>query len=244
MSNITIQTGQVTLHSEIIRTLPFSVISGFEARPVDPKLIRGGLVLLQEIFGVNHSIQELCKHYASLGFWVIAPAFFDHVEPNLELGYEKPDFEKGLALLSQIGFDQCFSDAKQAGIDLNLKLATLTGTKIKTAVVGFCLGGSLVWALSSKTSGIFAAGSGYYGGNIVQMKNDSPKIPLILHFGEKDAHISKDAVEQIKKAQPEVPVFVYDADHGFSNTDKKEFSSVASALAEKRTLELFSKALV
>jgi carboxymethylenebutenolidase len=120
-------------------------------------------------------------------------------------------------------------------------LTTHSDTKRKTAVVGFCLGGSLVWALSCKTEGIFSAGSGYYGGNIVQMKEETPKNPVILHFGEKDTHIPKEAVQKIKDAHPEIPIYTYDADHGFANTDKKVFSRESSDLAEKRTLEFFAR---
>ena len=236
-----IQTGTVKINPEATRRLPHAEIGGFEARPVDSNQIVGGLILIQEIFGVNHSIQELSKHYASLGYWVIAPAYFDHIERDIELGYEGPDMEKGMSFLKQVGFDQCLADTKQAGIDLNAKLATLAGRKRKTGVVGFCLGGSLVWAAASKTEGVFVAGSGYYGGQIIQMKDEKPKIPVILHFGKKDAHIPLDGIQKVQEANPEVPIYLYDADHGFSNTDKKVFSPEASALAEKRTLELFSR---
>ena len=246
-SELNIQTSTITISGEIYPgktpPLPHASISGFEARPVDPAQVRGGLVLIQEIFGVNHSIQELSRHYASLGFWVIAPAFFDHVEPNVQLGYADADLKKGMSLLTAVGFEQCLADTKQAGIDLNTKLSTLPGSKRKTAIVGYCLGGSLVWAAACKTSGIFSAGSGYYGGGILQMKDEQPNIPVILHFGKKDAHIPLDGIQKIQDAHPNIPVYLYEADHGFANTDKTVFHQDSSDLAEKRTLDFFAKCL-
>ena len=240
MTKLPIQTAYVKINPEAVRSLPHADINCFEARPEDPSQIKGGLILIQEIFGVNHAIQTVSKHYASLGYWVFAPAYFDHVKRDVELGYEKADMEAGMGLLTQIGFDQCLADTKAAGIEMNKKLAALSGAKRKTAVVGYCLGGSLVWAASAKTDGIFSAGSGYYGGQVLQMMDLKPKFPVILHFGKEDHHIPLDKVAEVAKAHPEVPVYLYDAGHGFANVDKKDFSKEAEALAEKRTLEHFT----
>jgi carboxymethylenebutenolidase len=238
-----IQTGSVKLNPEIIKILPHASIGAFEARPVDPAQIRGGLVVIQEIFGVNQHIQAVCKQYASQGYWVIAPALFDHVEPSLDLKYEGDDWKKGYGMMLEIGFDQFFADSKAAGIELNHRLATLPGAKRKAAVVGYCLGGSLVWALSCQTNGIFQAGSAYYGSQVLKMMDAKPNNPVILHFGEKDEHIPVSEVKEFSKQHPASPVYLYPADHGFNCMDRSAYDAASAELAEKRTLDFFAKTI-
>jgi carboxymethylenebutenolidase len=238
-----IRTQFIQLQPEAAKAQKYSEIGAYEARPEDPSQIKAGLVVMQEIFGVNRHLKQVTEAYAKLGFWVITPAFFDHAEKNVELGYEKSDFEKGMQYLNQVSVEQCFLDSKQAGRVLQQKLSELPGAKRKIAAVGYCLGGSLAWGLSCKTENIFQVASSYYGGNVPSAKKDQPKNPVIFHFGKKDQHIPLDSVQEFQKAHQDLPVHLYDADHGFNNNDKPVYDAVSAKLALERTLAFFAKPL-
>ena len=194
--------------------------------------------MAQEIFGVNSHVRSVCRQYAEMGYVAWAVGYFDHIEPGIELGYTAVDMPFGMDYKTRIGWDVPLRDDELAAEMLR---KTLPAAHNKIAFVGYCWGGSMAWLTSSRQSQIFAASIGYYGGNILSMPEDSPKGPLILHFGRKDTHIPADKVEELAKKHPSVPVYLYDADHGFNCNMRGSFDEAASKLAFERTLEFMKK---
>ncbi len=194
---------------------------------------KGGIVVLQEIFGVNPHIKEVVDGYARDGYAASAPALFDREEPNVELGYEdEADFNKGLSL----AFEKLqISDALR---DIQATVNSLASHG-NVGVVGFCFGGLLTWLSACELENISAVSS-YYGGGIVNELNRSAKCPTIMHFGEKDEHIPMGEVEKIKESLTDVKVHVYQADHGFNCNHRGSFDESSAKLAKQRTLEFFS----
>ncbi len=208
-------------------------LSAYEAVPSsDPK---GCVLVIQEIFGVNNHIREVCDGYAAEGYLALAPAIFDRVEAGIELGYEGDDMTRGIDLaFSKLQMENTLADL-QAGIN---HLAD----KGKVGVVGYCFGGLLTWLCSANADKV-AAASSYYGGGIIGQNGLEPKVPTIMHFGELDAHIPMTDVKAIDDAHPDVPVYVYDADHGFNCDHRASYNEAAANLAKERTLAHFAEHL-
>jgi carboxymethylenebutenolidase len=195
----------------------------------------GAVVVIQEIFGVNQHIREVTDGYASEGYFAIAPKIFDRVERDIELGYEESDMGQGVELAFQkLQMDNTLLDVQAA--------ITLAQTKGKVGVVGYCFGGLLTWLSACTLQGVSAASS-YYGGGVAGQLDKQPGCPIIMHFGELDANIPMSDVEQVKAAQPDVPVYVYPADHGFNCDHRGSYDGDASALARQRTLDFFTTQL-
>jgi len=196
---------------------------------------KGGVVVIQEIFGVNSHIREVCDGYASDGYTALAPAIFDRIEPGVELGYEGADLERGIEFArGKLKIPEAMLDV-QAAIDY-LKTAG------PVAMVGYCFGGLVCWLSSAQLKGISCV-SGYYGGGIAGAVDLKPTVPTMLHFGDKDAHIPLTDVDAIKAAHPEVTVYVYDADHGFNCDHRGSYNAAAAKLAKERTLKFFEEHL-
>ncbi len=193
---------------------------------------RGGIVVLQEIFGVNPHIRRVADGFAAEGYLAIAPALFDRARAGTELAYGKDDIAQGVAMVAEIGQDKTMLDVAAA-----VKAAAAGG---KVGVVGYCWGGSLAYAAACATDGV-AAAVGYYGGNIAKSLDRKPRVPLMLHFGERDAHIPMSAVAAIKAALPGVPVHTYDADHGFNCDARESYDKPSAAAALERTLAFFAQ---
>ncbi len=206
-------------------------ISAYEAHPAGKS--KGGMVVCQEIFGVNHHIRNVADRYAALGYLAIAPGLFDRVKPNVELGYSAEDVPAGAGIRAKTKLDDTLADIEAAVRALAAAGAGPIG------VVGYCWGGTLAYAAACRVGGIKAT-VGYYGGGIAGMLNEKPKVPVMLHFGEKDKHISMDDVGKIRHAFPEMPVYVYDADHGFVCDERGSYDKKATDLALTRTLEFFT----
>ena len=207
-------------------------ISAYKALPSGKP--KGGMVVCQEIFGVNHHIRNVADRYAAQGYAAIAPALFDRVEPNVELGYSAQDVPAGAGIRARTRLEDTLADIEAA-------VAALAGSG-PIGVVGYCWGGTLAYAAACRVGGIGAA-VGYYGGGIAGMLSEKPRVPVMLHFGEKDQHISMDDVNKIRRAYPSMPVFVYDADHGFNCDERGSYDKTAADLAAKRTLEFFAEHL-
>ncbi|MCS5583273.1 MAG: dienelactone hydrolase family protein [Pseudomonadales bacterium] len=207
--------------------------SAYLAKPTgEPK---GRVVVIQEIFGVNDHIREVCDGYAEAGYVALAPALFDRVERGIELGYEGDDMTQGVEIaMGKLEMPNTMSDV-QAAIDY-------LASDGKVGVVGYCFGGLLTW-LSAASANNIACASGYYGGGIAQSIEKTPKVPTILHFGELDAHIPMPDVKSIDEAYPEVMVYTYDADHGFNCDHRASYNESAAALARQRTLGVFEQYL-
>lgn len=192
---------------------------------------RGGLIVIQEIFGVTDHIKEVCDGYAADGYEVLAPSLYDREEPGFQATYSPEDIQKGIKLArNDHPFDLSVSDT-QSCIDA-LK------TRGPVFITGYCYGGSVTWAAAGRCEGL-AAASGYYGGNIGQMVDLEPRCPTILHFGEHDHGIPMEVVDKIRKRHPGVTVYVYDAGHGFNSDRRTDFNAECARLARERTLELF-----
>ncbi len=192
---------------------------------------RGGLVVIQEIFGVNQHIRKVADGYAADGYMCVAPALFDRVKPGVELGYGPNDIPAGRDIRQKLALDDVLKD---------LKVAVATaGSAGRVGVVGYCWGGSLAF-VSATRLGVQAA-SGYYGGAIVPHKDEKPGCPTQLHFGERDKGIPLTDVEIIRKARPDVAIYIYPADHGFNCDERASWEPVSARIARERTLDLFRK---
>ena len=193
---------------------------------------RGGLVLVQEVFGVNNHIKKTADGYAADGYLVVAPSFFDRAQRALDLGYTQADIETGRAASQKLAWDDTVRDA-QAAYDL-VKSAG------KSAVIGYCWGGTLAWLSASRISGL-ACAICYYGGAIPNMMNEQPQCPVLFHWGEKDHAISLEAVRKIEAAHPSALSHVYPAGHGFNCEERGSYEPGSAKLARERTLELLRK---
>ncbi|MGF1610979.1 MAG: dienelactone hydrolase family protein [Kiloniellales bacterium] len=199
-------------------------LDAYVARPQGTP--KAGLVVAQEIFGVNCHIRGVADGYAADGFLVIAPALFDRVERKVELGYQPDDVTRGRAIRGKIGWDQ-------VALDLAPAIAEVKPAG-KVGIVGYCWGGSVAW-LAACRSGVDAAVC-YYGGNIHELRNETPRCPVMLHFGEEDQAIPLDQVEAVRKLHPEATIHLYPAGHGFNCEQRGSYHAESARLARERTL--------
>ena len=208
-------------------------IGAYEARPASAA--KGGVVVIQEIFGVNQHIREVVDGYADAGYVAIAPQIFDRIEPNIELGYEGADMERGIGL----AFNQLDRAATMLDIQAAIDAAGVYG---KVGVVGYCFGGLLTWLSACELSGV-AAVSAYYGGGIAGELERQARVPVMMHFGDQDAHIPVSDVDKIRAAQPAATVHLYEADHGFNCNHRGSFNQAAATTAAQRTHAFFGEHL-
>ena len=208
---------------------------GFEfgAYQADPEgEAKGTVMVIQEIFGVNQHIREVCDGYARQGYIAVAPAIFDRAEKGVELSYEEDAIARGAVLARQkLKMENTMEDL-QATVNY-------LGESGPVAVVGYCFGGLLTWLCACNMDGIGCA-VGYYGGGIIGVNDQEPRIPTMLNFGNLDEHIPISDVEKIDAAHPDVIVNLYDADHGFNCDHRASFNQAAADLALERTLKFFS----
>jgi len=203
-------------------------IAAFYAPPRDAR--RGGLVLVQEIFGVTDHIRELCEAFAEEGYEVIAPAFYDRQAPGFEADYSPASIEQGKQLSQAAPWDQVQGDL-QAAID------ALDGPVL---VTGFCWGGAAAWLAACRCEGLAAAAC-YYGRRISELVDETPKVPTILHFGKADASIPPEKIDEIRERHPDLPIYLYDAGHGFVSDRRADYDADSARLARLRTLAHFSR---
>ncbi|MDP6788495.1 MAG: dienelactone hydrolase family protein [Rhodospirillales bacterium] len=194
---------------------------------------KGGLVVVQEIFGVNAHIRTVTDGFAAEGYAAIAPAFFDRTETGVELGYEEPDLSRGRTLRAELGWDETILDVVAAVDALD--------AAGKIGVVGYCWGGSVAWLAACRLS--LAAAVGYYGGQVIDFKDEKAGCPVMLHFGETDAGIPLSDVEAVRAAQPDVPIHLYPAGHGFNCDHRGSYDAESAKLALERTLDFLADAM-
>jgi carboxymethylenebutenolidase len=195
---------------------------------------RGGLVLVQEIFGVTDHIRELCDEYAGDGYEVLSPGLFDRQEPGCALGYTGADWERAVEIArNEHDWDQGLKDT-QTCIDW---LADKGGPVF---IVGYCFGGSVAWRMAQISPNLTAASS-YYGGYVAtRFADEAPQAPAICHFGRYDTLVEFAPVEKlIEKQHPTAQIFVYEAGHGFNSDRRKDWHPESADLAKERTLMLF-----
>jgi carboxymethylenebutenolidase len=193
---------------------------------------RGGIVVIQEIFGVNHHIRSVTDRFAAAGYLAVAPAVFDRVQPGVELNYDQPGVAKGMELAGKMDRAKALADIAAA-----IAAASAGG---KVGITGFCMGGTYAWLAAAQLSGLSAA-VGYYGGGILGLQDLQPKVPTILHFGARDSHIPIAGVREFEKSHKDIPVYVYDADHGFHCDERASYDAPSAKLAWERTLAFFGQ---
>ncbi len=202
----------------------------FAAYRVDPSgTPRGGLVVIQEIFGVNGHIKRVADGFAADGFVALAPSLFDRVERDFETGYTSADIERGREIRGKVGWDAMVMDLRAA-------VSALRAERLAVGTVGYCMGGSLAWLAATRIDGLVAAVS-YYGGAVADFAAEQPRCPVLFHFGETDASIPKEHWDRIRAAHPEIPLHIYPAGHGFNCDARGSYHEESARLARQRTLD-------
>jgi carboxymethylenebutenolidase len=204
--------------------------AGWLARPAGRP--RAGLVVLQEIFGVNAHIRRVTERYAELGFLAIAPALFDRVRPNVELGYT--DFQPGRDLVGALAQDNLVRDMSAA--------VNAVAEAGRVGAVGYCWGGALA-DLAACECKVSAAVS-YYGRHTLNWLDKTPLCPVMYHFARLDPVIPPELCAQIMAGRPQGTHYIYEeATHGFNCDDRHEYHAASAKLALDRTLEFFGRHL-
>jgi carboxymethylenebutenolidase len=201
------------------------VLSAYRADPAGAAL--GGLVVAQEIFGVNSHIRSVCDRFAAEGYATIAPALFDRCERGVDIGYTPEDIVKGRELKARAQLDAALLDVAAA--------RDAVAAAGRVGVIGYCWGGYIAWMASSRLPG-FACSVPYYGGGILDAAGERPKCPVMAHFGERDAGIPVEGVRKLAASHADAQVYVYAADHGFNCDQRAAFDAAAAKLARERTL--------
>ena len=206
-----------------IPTAGMHCIGAWRARP--DRDVLGGVVVVQEIFGVNAHIRAICARFAAEGFEAIAPAVFDHLETGVELDYDEAGVTRGRALAAELGFDRAVAAVGSA--------AEAIASAGHITVIGFCWGGTVAF-LANTRLGLPAVS--YYGGRTVPFLGEKPRAPLLLHFGERDPIIPATDVERHRQALPGAQIHTYPAGHGFNCDQRADYDTDAAGLAWQRTI--------
>jgi len=214
-----------------LNTSGMQCISAYLAKPAGAPI--GGIVVVQEIFGVNAHIRAVADRFAAQGYTAIAPAFFDHVEANLELDYDPASFARGKQLVTEVGIERALEDVASAA-----EAITSSG---KIGVVGYCWGGTVA-LLAATRLGLPAVS--YYGARNVSFLDEKLKAAVQFHFGERDASIPPAAVQRHRDAYPDMEIYTYPAEHAFNrDVDGRHYDATSAQLALQRTLAFFAAQL-
>jgi carboxymethylenebutenolidase len=209
-------------------------LGAYRADPKGPP--RGGVVVIQEIFGVNHHVRAVCDRLADAGFRTMAPQVFDRMAPNFESGYSEAEVAKAREFIPRLDWAKLMLDAS-AAVDALKK----EGGPV--AMIGFCMGGTVAFIAATRLGGL-AASICYYGGQIVRFADNKPRCPVQMHFGEKDASITMGDVETIRQKRPECEIFTYPgAGHAFNRDESASYEPNSARIAWQRTLAFLTKAL-
>jgi len=209
-------------------------LPAYRAEPDGPP--RGGVVVIQEIFGVNSQIQRTAERFAREGYLAIAPAIQDRLEKDFWTDDYSPDsFGAMRKMMERLDMAKTLLDV-QAAIDAAQEAG-------KVGITGYCFGGRVTWVAASECTGLSAA-SGYYGGGVPAYIDLTPKVPTEMHYGEEDVAIPLEQVEALRERHPEVDIYLYPGGHGFFNEDRTPSYHLESAeRAFTRTLDFFAKHL-
>lgn len=203
-------------------------LSAISAQPKGAPI--GGVVVIQEIFGLTDHIEEICGVFADAGYHAIAPSLFDRVEKGFLVGHDQDGIQRGIAAVMKSPWPQVVSDM-QAAID---------ALPQPVYVTGFCYGGAAAWMAAAQCTGVKAA-SCFYGRLIANLLDHKPKAPVMLHYGARDASIPPENVESVRLAAPNSPLYLYDAGHGFCRAGSHDYDAAARELALDRTLNWFAR---
>ncbi|MDR3388433.1 MAG: dienelactone hydrolase family protein [Rudaea sp.] len=217
-----------------LNTSGMQCIGAYLAKPAGTP--RGGIVVVQEIFGVNAHIRSVADGFAADGYTAVAPAFFDHVESGVELRYDPADYKQGFALVGEVGFDRAIEDVASAAESIK--------SAGKIGVVGYCWGGTVA-LLAALRLGLPAVS--YYGGRNVLFLGEALKAPVQFHYGEHDPSIPPEAVQKVRDALKDakgVELYTYPAGHAFNrDIDPAHYDAASAKLARERALAFFSRNL-
>jgi carboxymethylenebutenolidase len=196
---------------------------------------KGGVIVLQEIFGIDRHVRADVERWAKAGYEAIAPALFDRRQRDFHAEHDDAGIAAGVAHARATPLEQALSD-------IGACRDFLAG-RGKVFVVGYCYGGSLAWLSAAKVEGLSAAAS-YYGSLVKANAALKPLCPTIIHLGHTDPGIDAEEVEKaVREHNPHVPVYVYEgAGHGFNNGSPERYNAEAADLARARTRELFESA--
>lgn len=214
------------------RTISLTAADGhrLSAYVADPAGEPGGsIVVIQEVFGVTRHIRAVADQYAAEGYLAVAPALFDRQQRDVDVPYS--DIQRGLEYKNRADEESVMRDIEAA-----VRYASSAG---KVATVGFCWGGLQSYLAAGRLA--IDAAVAYYGGGIDRHLAERPKVPVLFHFGEKDAHISPAAVQAIKDAYPQGTYYIYPAEHGFNCTDRASYEPGSAKLAFARTIEFLRR---
>lgn len=207
-------------------------LDAYVARPTGEPL--AGLVVVQEIFGVNQHIRSVADGYARDGFLAVAPALFDRIERGVGLGYEGADMQRAMSFIPRLDVEKSLADVAAA-----IQFAQ-NETGAKVGVIGYCYGGTIAWLAATR---LHLPAVGYYGGRTANYAEEALSAPVMLHFGSQDTHIPAEEVNKIQAAHPEVEVYWYDAGHGFNCDARGSYNSKAAGLARDRSLKFLKEHL-
>ena len=206
-------------------------IGAYLAKPKGPP--KAGIVVVQEIFGVNQHMRNVADRFAEHGYVAIAPAFFDHFEAGVELGYDDAGMKRGRELVGELSFDQAIADVASAAE--SIKSAGRIGC------VGYCWGGTVAYLAATRLA---LPSVSYYGARNVKFLDEKPKAPVQFHFGEKDSSIPPEAVERHREALPGAEIYTYPTGHAFDRSvDPHVYDAASAKLALERTLAFFARNL-
>jgi carboxymethylenebutenolidase len=208
-------------------------LNAYRAEPTGKA--KGGIVLLQEVWGLNNWIRNEVDRYAREGYVCVAPATMDRIEYGFESENYGPDH------FGRVGQMMKSFDPAKALIDIEAAVRSVADAG-KAGVTGYCFGGALTWRSAHAGLGL-TAGSGYYGGGIANYIDIAPTIPLEMHYAENDTGIPLDLVEALRARYPRVSIYLYPAGHGFCNADRSVYDATSAAKANSRTLAFFEQHL-
>ena len=212
-------------------------VSAWRAEPSGTP--RGAVVVIQEIFGVNAHIRSIAEGFAMEGYVALAPAYFDVIEPGVELDYDAEGIAKGRELITRLGLEKATDITAAAagflaGTDKSSRADSAPPTPVGT--VGYCWGGTVA-LLAALRLGLPSAS--YYGARNVPFLQETPQAPVIFHFGERDASIPPEMVALHRDHLPQMPLHTYPAGHGFNCEVRADYDAPSAALARQRTLAFF-----
>lgn len=214
-----------------LNTSRMQCIGAYLARPEGAP--KGGLVVAQEIFGVNAYVRAVVDRFAAHGYVAIAPAFFDHVEAGVELGYDEEGFRRGRELVGEVGLDLAVEDVASA--------AEAIASAGRIGCVGYCWGGTVALLAAQRLA---MPAVSYYGARNANYFDSALRAPAMFHFGERDASIPAEAIERHRIAWPDADVYTYPTGHAFDRTvDPRAYDAPSATLAFERTLAFFDRQL-
>lgn len=200
-------------------------LGGYRADSEGPA--KGSVVVIQEIFGVNHHIRAVCDRLAGQGCTALAPALFDRKVRDFESGYSEAERAHARSFLKDFDWSAALRDVEAAVVELRRSTSA-------PAVIGFCLGGSLAFLAATRLDGLSAAIC-FYGGQIIRFADEKPRCPTQMHFGDEDQSIPLRDVETIKSKRPDCDIHVYHGGHGFACDERASYAPKSAALAWERS---------